>query len=364
MSRLSASGPHRSSLWRRLRPRENAATLLRGARAAALALAAFATLAVGFPAAAQAAVLVSNIGQNDGGAFATDVRNGAAFTTGSNDATLTSIELRLENTTSAAVTTVPTVHVYAGTVSGGFLTLGTEVAELTGPSSLAAGIDNYTFMAPANTTLEGSSTYYVITGVGGASVKLRYELDRGTTSQLDSGGESGWDIPMVYASGTNFQVSGGVLRFLMRVNGTVGGTPTNNPPTVATEIPNQTAMSGTVFSYQFPAATFADADSDTLTYTATLADDTMLPSWLSFTAATRTFSGTPTAAETVSVKGDGERRQRLGQRHLRYRGLGGGQQRPGVCDRHDVPELLRVGGQQCVRVPGKRGRRGDGDGRG
>ncbi len=33
MSRLSASGPHRSSLWRRLRPRENAATLLRGARA-------------------------------------------------------------------------------------------------------------------------------------------------------------------------------------------------------------------------------------------------------------------------------------------------------------------------------------------
>ena len=32
-------------------------------------------------------------------------------------------------------------------------------------------------------------------------------------------------------------------------------------------------MSGTVFSYQVPAATFADADSDTLTYMATLADD-------------------------------------------------------------------------------------------
>ena len=49
MSRLSASGAHRSSLWRRLRPRENAATLLRGARAAALALAALAVLAVGMP---------------------------------------------------------------------------------------------------------------------------------------------------------------------------------------------------------------------------------------------------------------------------------------------------------------------------
>ena len=80
------------------------------------------------------------------------------------------------------------------------------------------------------------------------------------------------------------------------------GTAVNNAPTVATEIPNQTATTGTAFIYQVPAATFADADSDTLTYTATLADDSALPSWLSFAPATRTFSGTPTAVETVSVK--------------------------------------------------------------
>ena len=245
--------------------------------------------------------LVSTIEQTDGGGIDTSAPNGAIFTTGSNAATLTSIELRLENTTSAAVTTVPTVHVHTGTVTGGFLTLGTEVAELTGPSSLAAGIHNYTFMAPANTTLEDSSTYYVITGVGGASVKLRYEA---VTSSpiLDSGGASGWDVPATYVTGADLQVSEGVLRFLIRVNGTVGGTPTNSAPTLATVIPNQTATTGTAFSYQVPAATFADADSDTLTYAATLADDTALPSWLSFAPATRTFSGTPTAAETVSVK--------------------------------------------------------------
>ena len=42
----------------------------------------------------------------------------------------------------------------------------------------------------------------------------------------------------------------------------------------------------------------------TLTYTATKSDDTALPAWLSFTAATRAFSGTPQAAdvEKVSVK--------------------------------------------------------------
>ena len=64
-------------------------------------------------------------------------------------------------------------------------------------------------------------------------------------------------------------------------------------------------MAGTAFSYAFLANTFADTDTgDTLTYTATKSDDTALPSWLSFAAATRTFSGTPTAADvgTVSVK--------------------------------------------------------------
>ena len=43
---------------------------------------------------------------------------------------------------------------------------------------------------------------------------------------------------------------------------------------------------------------------DTLTYTATQSDNSALPAWLSFTPGTRTFSGTPQAAdvETVSVK--------------------------------------------------------------
>ena len=77
---------------------------------------------------------------------------------------------------------------------------------------------------------------------------------------------------------------------------------TNTPPTVANIIPDQSATVSTSFSYTFPDTTFADADLDTLTYSATKADGTALPMWLTFTAGTRTFSGTPTAAETVSVK--------------------------------------------------------------
>ena len=70
-------------------------------------------------------------------------------------------------------------------------------------------------------------------------------------------------------------------------------------------IPDQTATAGTAFSYQFPANTFNDTDTgDTLSYTATKADDTTLPTWLAFTDSTRTFAGTPVVADTgtVSVK--------------------------------------------------------------
>ena len=87
------------------------------------------------------------------------------------------------------------------------------------------------------------------------------------------------------------------------VNVKLTATAANTAPTVANPIPNRTATVGTEFSYTFLANTFNDVDAtDTLTYSAKKADDSALPTWLTFTDTTRTFSGTPTAAETVSVK--------------------------------------------------------------
>ena len=85
----------------------------------------------------------------------------------------------------------------------------------------------------------------------------------------------------------------------------------NNAPMVATAIPNQMARAGTAFRYSFPTNTFNDADSDPLSYTATKGDGTDLPTWLTFTPATRTFLGTPADADvgTFAVKvtaSDGE----------------------------------------------------------
>ena len=82
-------------------------------------------------------------------------------------------------------------------------------------------------------------------------------------------------------------------------------TNTNDAPTVANTIADQAAAQGTALSYQFNTNVFADADvGDTITYTATGVSGGALPTWLTFNAATRTFSGTPTASDsdlTVSV---------------------------------------------------------------
>ena len=78
----------------------------------------------------------------------------------------------------------------------------------------------------------------------------------------------------------------------------------NSAPTVENAIPNQTATVGTAFSFQFNANTFSDADSDDLDYSATLSDDSVLPTWLSFDTNNRTLSGTPQAGDagTISIK--------------------------------------------------------------
>ena len=67
----------------------------------------------------------------------------------------------------------------------------------------------------------------------------------------------------------------------------------NDDPTVENEIPDQTATEGEAFSFAFDAGAFFDADGDTLIYTATLSDGSDLPDWLTFTPATRAFTGTP-----------------------------------------------------------------------
>ncbi|MFY9315042.1 MAG: putative Ig domain-containing protein [Burkholderiales bacterium] len=75
---------------------------------------------------------------------------------------------------------------------------------------------------------------------------------------------------------------------------TISVSGTNDVPVVANPIADQNAAAGKPFSFTFDAGTFSDIDAgDSLSYAASLADGSALPSWLSFDAATRTFTGTP-----------------------------------------------------------------------
>jgi trimeric autotransporter adhesin len=78
---------------------------------------------------------------------------------------------------------------------------------------------------------------------------------------------------------------------------------TNRSPIVANAIADKTAAIGGVFSYTVPANAFSDPDTvDTLALSASLSDGSALPSWLSFNPATRTFSGTPSAPGTATIR--------------------------------------------------------------
>jgi LPXTG-site transpeptidase (sortase) family protein len=69
----------------------------------------------------------------------------------------------------------------------------------------------------------------------------------------------------------------------------------NDPPQLAIPIPDQTATTGSNFNLSVASDSFSDQDhpADTLTYSASLADGSPLPLWLSFDAGTITFSGIP-----------------------------------------------------------------------
>ena len=251
------------------------------------------------PAAAQTAIsLISNTGQTGGDSGGLHTFDHAqAFTTGANanGYTLTGVDIDFyaysgDNSYPVSIWTE---------VSG---SPGVSVDNLTSPSSLTdTALNSYT---TSGIDLAASTTYFVHVD---SSSGVANHLENTASNDEDSGGQSGWSIAddSVYrarASTTSPWVSY-INSKRIAIKG-YAKTGTNTAPTVATVIPDQTATAATAFSYAFPATTFSDADGDTLTYTATKADGTALPSWLSFSASTRTFSGTPQAAdvETVSVK--------------------------------------------------------------
>ena len=261
---------------------------------------------------AQAASLVTNLGQT---VHATSIFLGGfdviqGFETGAaaDGYTLTSVQLRLRlrMTNILVPVNVPSVKLMQGTTSGSNVTLTGQSVTLTAAVATVTSTTaaNFTFTAPANTTLTASTQYFIV--VESFSLANIFWLTTSSSGE-DATPAAGWSIDNKRGRRTVSTTGTFGLRNrsqLLSINGITGTTP-NTAPIVENAIPDQTATAGTAFSYQFPADTFNDTDTgDTLSYTATKADGMTLPTWLGFDATTRIFKGTPAASdvETVSVE--------------------------------------------------------------
>ena len=228
----TASPPCQSSLRRRHRPPENAATLLRGARTVALALAA---LALGVPEMVQAQIvtLVSNSGQADAGTRQPGTHTYAqSFDTGSNSYgyNLSSIALDF----AAAPTGTGTLTVTVREDSSGSPSE-TVRYTLNNPTH-SAGLNE--FSTQGNTTLNARTTYWVVASYSTTSGGPTWSRT-GISNGVDAGAAAGWVIDAAYKRQTRsfldgtWSVGAPDRTLQIAVKGTVKTT-ANNAPTAAT----------------------------------------------------------------------------------------------------------------------------------
>ena len=175
------------------------------------------------------------------------------------------------------------------------------------PPSVSAGIDDqqvsedasftFQFVPSAFTDADGDQLSYTAELSSGGQLPswLAFDAATRTFSGTPANGDVGTISVMVTATDT-FGVSASDTFEITISN-------TNDAPAVANAIEDHSAIEDEAFEMQFDASAFSDVDvGDTLTYSAVQSNGAALPSWLSFDAATRTFSGTPPTPGVFSIR--------------------------------------------------------------
>ncbi|TLN00503.1 hypothetical protein FDZ73_19250, partial [bacterium] len=149
----------------------------------------------------------------------------------------------------------------------------------------------FSYALPAGAFVDadlGDRLTYTATLANGDALPAWLKLD-GTTG-IFSGTPGNGDVGEVQIRVTAADLSGASASQELRLS--VGNT--NDTPEVGMVLSGQPATEDAPFTFIVPEHVFRDVDvGDVLTLSATRADGSALPPWLSFDAATRTFSGTP-----------------------------------------------------------------------
>ena len=242
-------------------PPRIAPPLLRGARAAALALAALAALALGVPGEAQAQTVttfISNTGQPDGSVTTLSSNYFAQqFQTGSNAGGYTLSEIVVSLAT-ASSTFTPAFAIHRTTTDSSSREVpGTEVVGLTG--SVTAP-DLQSFTPDSATTLSASTKYFVV--FKGTSSGTNPILQQASSGTVDPGFATGWEIPVGILNSTDSGITWSVRissqSYKIQIKGTAVGGTTNTAPTAA----DKTVTTGEDRAYAFTADDFGFDDDD------------------------------------------------------------------------------------------------------
>jgi|CXWL01.1.fsa_nt_gi Ca2+-binding RTX toxin-like protein len=165
--------------------------------------------------------------------------------------------------------------------------------------NLGDGIDTIQDVATAG---EGNRIQF---GAGITQNNLTFTRDEAARTLTIQVGSSGTDKLFL----TNFDPTGAngslMVETLIFADGNMVNLAdlfVNHAPRVTNPLADQIVPEDAPFSFVVPATTFADQDAgDGLTLSASLADGTVLPGWLSFGASTAMFSGTPDDAQVGSL---------------------------------------------------------------
>ncbi len=181
---------------------------------------------------------------------------------------------------------------------------GTKLASATFTNTSASGWQTVTLATPVS--IAANTTYIASYHTNGAYVGTDNFftdafLSGGLTapSSASSGGNGVYSYGGTSTAGvfpTNTFSAANYYADVVFSNSTTGA-----PPVLAIQTSDQNATIGSAFSLTLPAGTFTDSDGDSLAYTATAANGSALPAWLTFNASTRTFNGTPTSADAGAV---------------------------------------------------------------
>jgi hypothetical protein len=107
---------------------------------------------------------------------------------------------------------------------------------------------------------------------------------------------------LFFTTGSGILSQGDTWIYWVRVDNLIDSLKhTNYAPYAKWPITPQNALKGELFTFTLPDSTFYDDDHDSLSFSAVVNSGGLLPAWLSFDPATRTFSGTPTATRNVPL---------------------------------------------------------------